>query len=257
MRTQNKTDLVLTSTILVLFLGILSSCSNNQGGAQQAAGFKEQLELERKIYEKAKQTGDHHTAVVSLNRMLALDSSLVRYHDSLPRHYLALSNVKSAAYYAEKSLEQDPGNEKMLELAGFVYFESGSFKKAEEKFTKLYEITQEAKYLYQLSQIYGYMGDRKKGNEMIEMILKDNSLDDVYVDLATTTGAVQDVKIKAAAWFVRANLQDNPKQALPFIKKALQVQPDFEIARKMKDEFELQIEQEKAMQYERKLRQMR
>lgn len=215
------------------------------------------FEFENALYQQAYNNGDHHTAVVAINRMLILDSTQTHFYDSLSRHYIAIGNANSASYYAEKALTLDPGDVKMLELAGYIYFEGGSFRKSEEKFSKLYQVTKELKYLYQLSQIYGYMGDVKKSTEMTDMILKDAAADDYMVEIATSEGQVQMVKIKAAAYFVKANLQKSPKLILANLSKALSIQSDFEIARKIKDEMELQQKMEETQAMERRLEELR
>lgn len=249
----------ISPTTIVLFLIVLtvSACKpkkDKKSSETNVDTSQVQYAFEAKVYEQSLKTGDHHSSVVAINRMLLLDSTQTHLYDSLTKHYFALSNVKSAVYFAEKSLELDPGNIKSLELAAYIYFEGGSFVKAEEKFNKLYELTKGHKYLYQLSQIHAYMGDNKKANQIIDMVLNDPEADNIMVDLATANGNVQEVKIKAACWFVRANLQDGPKQALPYIKKALQLQPNFDIARAMKNEFEIQIEKQNMIDIERRIK---
>jgi tetratricopeptide (TPR) repeat protein len=242
--------------LLSLFLIACQKSNVKKGSAPQAAASENtDLSLEYKVYAIAQSSGDYHSAIHSILRILATDPAQIKFYDTLSRLYLASGNTRSAAFYAEQSLETNPDNQGMLELAGYIYFEGGAFRKSEEKFKKLYQITKEPKYLYQLSQIYGYLDDKKKANEMLDMVLSNNNLDNYLIDLSTSTGGLQEVKIKAACWFVRANLQNTPQQALPYIKKAIQIQPNFEIARKVKEEFEIQIQREELEKVNRRLNQ--
>lgn len=237
---------------------IMSACSKKKTGPIVSSdGSAAAYAFEEALYGQAYNNGDHHTAVVAINRMLLIDSTQTHYYDSLSRHYVALGNARSASLYAEKALEQDPGNLKMLEMAGYIYFEGGSFKKSEEKFNKLYDLTKEHKYLYQLAQVYGYMGDIRKSNEMTDLILKDPAADSVFIDVATSDGQMQMVQIKAACHFVKANLQKTPRLAMGYLQKALSIQPNFELARKIRDEMELQQKMQEAQETEAKLNRLR
>jgi tetratricopeptide (TPR) repeat protein len=237
--------LTFSAPILLLF-----SCKNNSSTTNLSSSeIESSLEFEKKVYEKAYEIGDHHTCVSAVTRILLLDSTQTHYYDSLTRHYLAISNANSSIYYAEKSLLLDPGNTKMLEMAGYVYFEAGSFQKSEEKFQKLYQITNDLKYVHQLSQIYGYMGNLEKANQMTDLIINNEEANDMFIDMASPDGQVQNIKIKAASWLVRANLAKSVNQAIASLNKALAIQPNFAVAKRMKEELEMQ----EAMEYSKKL----
>jgi tetratricopeptide (TPR) repeat protein len=237
--------LTFSAPILLLF-----SCKNNSSTTNLSSSeIESSLEFEKKVYEKAYEIGDHHTCVSAVTRILLLDSNQTHYYDSLTRHYLAISNANSSIYYAEKSLLLDPGNTKMLEMAGYVYFEAGSFQKSEEKFQKLYQITNDLKYVHQLSQIYGYMGNLEKANQMTDLIINNEEANDMFIDMASPDGQVQNIKIKAASWLVRANLAKSVNQAIASLNKALAIQPNFAVAKRMKEELEMQ----EAMEYSKKL----
>lgn len=230
----------------LIFLMIVSffafGCKQKTKGIAPAGqeNNKTAYDFEMALYNQAYKTGDHHTAIVAINRMLLIDSTQTQFYDSLSRHYIAIGNPNSAAYYAEKALTLDPGDIKMLEIAGYIYFDAGAFKQAEEKITKLYQITKEPKYLYSLAQVYTYMGDPKRANEMTDIILNDAATDNIFVDVSTSTGELQSVKIKAAAYFVKANLQQSQKNIISYLSKAISIQPDFEIAKKIKEDMEVQ-----------------
>jgi tetratricopeptide (TPR) repeat protein len=237
--------LTFSAPILLIF-----SCKNNSTSTNlSSSDIQNSLDFEKKVYEKAYEIGDHHTCVSAVTRILLLDSTQTHYYDSLTRHYLAISNANSSIYYAEKSLLLDPGNTKMLEMAGYVYFEAGSFQKSEEKFQKLYQITNDLKYVHQLSQIYGYMGNLEKANQMTDLIINNEDANDMYIDMASPDGQVQNIKIKAASWLVRANLAKSVSQAVASLNKALAIQPNFAVAKRMKEELEMQ----EAMEYSKKL----
>lgn len=231
----------ITLVVIVLSFFVLG-CKQKNTGVSPASpeNNKAAYDFELALYQQAYKTGDHHTAIVAINRMLLIDSTQTHFYDSLSRHYIAIGNATSAGYYAEKALTLDPGDVRMLEIAGYIYFDAGAFKKAEEKITKLYQITKEPKYLYSLAQVYTYMGDPKRANEMADIILNDSASDQIYVDVSTSTGETQSVKIKAAAYFVKANLQQSPKSIISYLAKAIAVQPDFEIAKKIKEDMEVQ-----------------
>ncbi|MCK9481338.1 MAG: hypothetical protein M0R38_06220 [Bacteroidia bacterium] len=238
---KQRFNIIFALFAFSLSIFVFGCKQKNKGSAPATSGNEQSAyEFEKALYQHAYNIGDHMTAIIALNRMLVMDSTQTQYYDSLSRHYIALGNSNSAAYYAEKALALDPGDVRMLEIAGFIYFDAGDFKKAEEKINKLYQITKEPKYLYSLSQVYAYMGDIKKSNEMTDLILKDGAIDNLYVDVSTSTGQVQSVRIKAAAYFVKANLVQNPKTVVSLLGKALAIQPDFEVAKKIKEEMEVQ-----------------
>jgi tetratricopeptide (TPR) repeat protein len=249
-------DFAILTTLLIMIMSLNACKGDVKKGDKvpvQKTTTNEVLQFELDLYQRAVESGDHHTAVVAIQRALLIDSSLTDLYDSLPRHYMRLTNIKSAAHYAEKSLLLDPGNIDMLQLAGYIYFEGGSFRKAEEKFSKLYELTKDLSYIYQLSQIHMNLGDVQKANKMIDLILKDETSSEVFVDLSTTTGSVQQVNIRAACYLIRANMQDSAGKAIGFLKKALQIQPNFDIARKMKDELEIMEEKEKLQKIQQRI----
>ena len=210
--------------------------------------------FEEKLYKQALMDGDKHTAINSVNRMLLMDSTLLHFHDTLALLYFASNNMIGSINHAKIALKNAPDNLKMLELLAFMEQNSGEFDGAIEKFTRLFQVTQEYKYKYQLASVYYYKGDDKSANKIADDILAENLPDNIVVDLSTPDGRNQNVSINAASYFVKANLTENKNLMKSYLMKALKIQPDFQTASYMLEELEVQIKMDNIKQMEQKLR---
>lgn len=240
-------------SISLLFVACDSGKGKNENSVDNIVN-KSEFEFEERLYKKALLDGDKHTAINSVNRMLLMDSTLLHFHDTLALLYFASNNMIGSINHAKIALKNAPDNLKMLELLAFMEQNSGDFDGAIEKFTRLFQVTQEYKYKYQLASVYYYKGDDKSANKIADDILAENLPDNIVVDLSTPDGRNQDVSINAASYFVKANLTENKNLMKSYLNKALKIQPNFQTAAYMLEELEVQIKMENIKQMEQKLR---
>lgn len=199
-------------------------------------------EIHKKVYALALANGDATAAVNSLYYIIAEEGAKSPYRDSLALMYFNMSQYtlceKVAAelvvIYAD-SIAQGK-RLTMLEILALSQSQLGKVKEAIESFEKLLDKTGEMFHAFRLAELqYRY----KRVGEATQTIFKAETLNNsmqgnVKIDIGNNT--IQEVLLEAAVQnlkgFILLEASPNDKTAaIAAFKKALEIQPNFILAK--------------------------
>ena len=155
----------------------------------------------------------------------------LRNMDSLAEIYQTLNMGIPALKMAEKILEKDPNNEKMLELKAEGDMGMGKDEDALNVSRKLYDKTKNIKYLFNIANVQMQQGNEKDVDETLEKIKSSPSYQKDSIDVPDNqTGNLQKVPAPALMSYVEAMLRYKNKDINGMYKKlreALNIFPDY------------------------------
>lgn len=205
---------------------LLVSCNK-----QPATNNTAQLE---NLYKKSIVLKDVPTAITAVQLILLQDSTN-NLRDSLPGMYLAVQNIDACLATTEESLKRTPDNEELLKYKLLCLEQTGEADKMFELSENLYKKTGKAEYIYKVASVQLVTGKFDEASKTIdEMMTKyKDSKDsvDIFIDQAQS----QRVPVVAACWNMRGYMQiqtQKYQQAAESYQKAIQIFPDFVMARR-------------------------
>jgi tetratricopeptide (TPR) repeat protein len=221
---MNKTPILILITLL------FAACDNHKSQMKQAVS----------LYEQALDNKDASTAKFALNQLLLLDSTNIKYQDSLSRLYMRNGNFDAGIKYAETVYNSGKAGSKLKENMALAYQQIGETEKAEKFINNLIEETGDYKYLYQKLVIQYENGNQMMFDSLSTDILAQVETDSVMAGTSVpmpgpATGVQQLVPIKAATLFLIGNNALERKQdvntAVTYLKKSIEEYDQFEMPR--------------------------
>lgn len=230
-----------TGYILILGIFALVSCKHHgKGGAkgtETASTVMDPVKAERvahykRVYDRAVEIHDNYTALNALNNIMADDTSNnLRNMDSIAEIYLKLNMGLPAMKMADKILEKDPNNEKMLELKAEGDMGLAKDEEALNINRKLFDRTKKLKYLFNIANVQMQQGNMKDLTETIDHIKSNPDYGKDSIDVADNqTGNLQKVPAPAVMCYVEAMLAYKNKDAKTMfakLKQAVTIYPDY------------------------------
>jgi tetratricopeptide (TPR) repeat protein len=198
---------------------------------------KERIAHNQKIFDEASAYGDSYVALNATYNLLADDSAnSAKYLDTISALYVRLSLVGPAMKVAEKILEKDPTNEKMLDLKANAQMSMGNTNEAMNINRKLYEKDKKLKYLFQIASVQLNSRNFKDLDATISQIEKHPDLSKDSLEVPTDVpGQVQKVPCRAAVAYLRgvvAGEKQNFPEAKKKFKQAVSIYPQFVMAKR-------------------------
>lgn len=205
--------------------GLLFSCneSTTSGGISNEAFFSHSMNVK-----------DYNSAVIAAQMILMKDSSQTSYEDTLPELYVAIHNFESAEIYADKVIQRKKNDERMYQIKALCYQQMGRVEDEFNAYKKLYEITHNLSYLYQVTAFQLSTNNEAEATKNLDQLEKLATPSD-SVDFAISETEKQKVPVKAACYNMRAYIQAQKRDmmgAKTYFEKALSVYPDFIVARR-------------------------
>ena len=144
---------------------------------------------------------------------------------------------------AKKVVASEPLNEDMQSIIATLAMQKGDLPAAVGIYEKLYNDTKDIKYLYAQGITYVEGGMSEKGLAIAEQLLAfpDNEIKTIPINLLSMQGK-QPVRIKAAALLIKAAIQlqppaNNKAKAYEYLKECIAIQPDFEVAQNLANQY--------------------
>jgi tetratricopeptide (TPR) repeat protein len=204
---------------------MLASCNQN------SSGNISQLET---LYKKSYDLKDVPTAITAAQLILAQDSTHY-LRDSLPAMYMAVQNVDACLATTEEALKRKPEDEELQKYKLLCLEQTGEADKMLILADQLYKKTNKAEYLYKVASVQlitqKFEDAEKSINEMQEKYKNTNDSITIFIDQMRS----QKVPVLATTWYMRGYLfiQNNKyQQAIEAYQKAIQIFPDFVMARR-------------------------
>ncbi len=226
----------------------LTSC-----GGPTKDGTASSYETNQELYNRALENNDFKTAAVALNYLLLADSTNLEYTDSLARIYLKARNFNAGLRLGQKVLDKYPDNYGLLELVAVAQGYTGEYIASLKNLKKLHEELGDITYVFMMAQVYVDQHNYTAALEKLDQVIADSGTG--YFDAAASNGT-QRVNIKAGAYYFKAQEALNKAQGLNdryytqgvnYLKKALELAPDYEAALALAQEVQM-IAQQSAYQ---------
>ncbi len=192
----------------------------------------ERIEHNKKVYQMGLAVHDNYTQLNALYNIMADDTTnSLNNMDSIAQIYLRLNLGVPALKMAEKILEKQPENEKMLELKGEGDMSLGKYDEAMNINRKLYDKTKKLKYLFDIANVQLQKGNMKDLNETLDKIKSNPDYEKDSIDVADNqTGMLQNVPAPAVMSYVEAMLSYRNKDIKGMyakLKQAVTIFPDY------------------------------
>lgn len=231
--------------LIIAFTTVFISCkhhgkenvNSNTTTAATVSNSIDPVKLERiahnkKVYDMASKVHDSYTELNALYNIMADDTTnSLNNMDTIAQIYLKLNMGVPAMKMAEKILERQPENEKMLELKGEGDMSLGKFEEALNINRKLYDKTKKLKYLFDIANVQLQQGNMKDLNETIDKIKSNPDYQKDSIDVADNqSGTLQNVPAPAVMSYVEAMLcyrNKDIKGMYSKLKQAVTIYPDY------------------------------
>ena len=234
--------------VVIMVIVALTSC-----GGPTKDGTASSYETNQELYNRALENNDFKTAAVALNYLLLADSTNLEYTDSLARIYLKARNFNAGLRLGQKVLDKYPDNYGLLELVAVAQGYTGEYIASLKNLKKLHEELGDITYVFMMAQVYVDQHNYTAALEKLDQVIADSGTG--YFDAAASNGT-QRVNIKAGAYYFKAQEALNKAQGLNdryytqgvnYLKKALELAPDYEAALALAQEVQM-IAQQSAYQ---------
>jgi tetratricopeptide (TPR) repeat protein len=216
--------------IVLASFSCLFSCKNEHSGA---------VDHDIRMYHQAIKFGDVGTAIHAMQSVLAWDSTRTGCYDTLAVLYFHSQNFPQAIQAAQVILDKDTKNVKLLQIAAHSYQFLGRHDLAIAYYAKLEEIKPDPLVYYELASSNFYVRDFEKVKSYSDKIMADKRSDTTKVNISFNQGRdQQDVPVKAATLNLLGTLEmnrDKKQEAVENYKKALEIFPDFGLAKQNLD----------------------
>jgi len=197
--------------------------------------YVEEYAIQEKIYKMGIKYNDFDMAIYALSKMMVLNPYYTSLKDSL-----AIVYFKSGSHFIQcilvsnEILENKPDNQIILEIKALCEVNLALYKDATDDYENLYKQSGNILHLYHLAFSQYKLKRFPECNLSIDKILSDTDIDNKSVNITTAEGSRQNVPLKAAALNIKAVMFMENQQydtAKKYISEALEIFPDFELAK--------------------------
>lgn len=153
---------------------------------------------------------------------------------SLSVLYYQMQQYASAALTSRDVLTLNPDHNGALEISAVSFQEIGAKDKAIEAYEKLFLNTNDFQTLYQLAFLQYDVGRLNESITNVNLLLDKKEADELTVTYTDANNQQQEFSIKAALYNLKGLIneaQGNPEEARKLYNQALEVAPDFALAK--------------------------
>ena len=197
----------------------------------------ERIAHNKRVYDMAAKVHDNYTELNALYNIMADDTSnSLKNMDSVVEIYRKLNMGIPAVKMAEKILEKEPENEKMLELEAEGDMGFAKYDEALNINRKLYDRTKKLKYLFDIANVQLQQGKMKDLDQTLNSIKSSPDYQTDSIDVADDqSGTLQNVPAPAVMSYIEAMLCYRNKDRIGMftkLKQAVTIFPDYINARR-------------------------
>ena len=207
--------------IIFLFIGFDSLSQKND------------FEIQKSIYEKAKAYNDPSVAISALYNMVAIQPDNVLLKDSLMREYLAISQWAPTYMISREILDIQPNNLFALEVSCISLQNLGLKQQALNEYEALYLKTDRIDVLYTISFIQFELGNFNESLTNLDILMNKEMTQEMTVSVSKDENNRQEIPIKAQLNYLKSLIyieQKNIELARKSLNEAISISPDFQNA---------------------------
>ncbi|HXH17705.1 MAG TPA: hypothetical protein VNJ07_01375 [Chitinophagales bacterium] len=195
-----------------------------------------QIQQQKDIYTMARKYGDANAARSALFNLIVLHPKDSSWLDSLFLFYCDTRSYPQAVMLGNELIKKSPDDTTTRELLAISKQSLGLLKEALDDYEILLKATGKSAYLYQIATIQYNLKRVEECAVSIERLLAmpDIENENVLIQYGQNQNLQQRVPIKAAAYNIKGVLArdiGNKDVAVESFQKALEVFPDFELAK--------------------------
>lgn len=213
----------------LVFMLVALGFAKAQDSPQNTPEFKRN----KLIFDMASTFNDPAVARMALYNMIAIDSKNPALLDSLALVYYEFQNYASAAIVSQETLRRNPNNSLLLELSAVCYENLGLPERALNQYESLYLKQSNPLTLYKIAFLQLQLKRYVEANTSADILLSKPELKEQMLVFPKSDNTSQQVSMHAAVYNLKglvAKDQGKTEEAKSFFDKALELNPDFEIA---------------------------
>lgn len=229
-----KMNKLIMTIVLVLMTTITVIGQNEQPATQDNEANRKRNESDRKVYQLALRYNDMPAARVKLLELIERNPTNLQFAETLASLYFESGEYTSAAISALDVLEVSDKSLTGLEIAAYSLEQLGAMDRALPNFERHYLLTGNLFSLYKTAYMQYSLNRQEEALNSINMLVKNNKSSEEKVGFPKEDNTQQEVTLKAAALNLKGMVymyQKDKNEAKVAITQALELQPDFELAR--------------------------
>lgn len=221
-------------TGIILILTIMSISIFSEVEAQNTDVRDSQLyKLYQMKYVFGRKYNDMEVSKNALYSMIAMDPNDDSLKMVLCYYYFEGNQYASSLFVSLDLLSRHPDNSDALKINAMSYENMGVRDKAIDAYESLYLKTSEVDVLYQAALLQFELSRYNECKSSLDIVLKDPQAKAIKLKFARTETEQQEVTLESAAYNVMGMMekqQGNMEEAKKNFEKALELEPEFELA---------------------------
>jgi tetratricopeptide (TPR) repeat protein len=186
-------------------------------------------------------SGDFLSAITAVQSLISRDTVNVQLFDTLSLLFQNVNNPRGVLYASSKIVKLSPKNLKAWENYAITAKQLNLFQDAINAFSQLYSLKPELRYLYEIGVIYYQTNNATNGKQIFDQILNNPKSKEDKIVLFYANNQVVQVPVLAAVYNFIGYQQaqaGNIDEAKKYYSQALQISPDFVLAKNNISELE-------------------
>jgi tetratricopeptide (TPR) repeat protein len=229
-----KMNKLIMTVALALMATVTVFGQTEQPVQQDTESNRKRNESDRKVYQLALRYNDLPAARVKLLELIERNPTNLQFSETLSSLYFESGQYTSAAISALDILETNEKSVTALEIAAYSLEQLGAMDRALPNFERHYLLTGNLFSLYKTAYMQYSLNRHEEAINSINMLVKNSKASDEKVGFPKEDNSQQEVSLKAAALNLKGMVymyQKNKNEAREAITQALELQPDFELAK--------------------------
>lgn len=197
------------------------------------------LELEKQKLKQAYAYADNMMAVNALHSIIALEGTQSIYKDSLAFTYFDARKFISCFLVTNDILSYKSNNVQILEMNAISLESMGAVDKAAESYSKLLAQTNNNYHAYKLAGLYYTLNKTEEALVTIQKAIQLPNNETIKINFQVNKNFNQEVDLLAAIYYLEGVLNssmEKPAKAKASFERAIQIFPDFVLAKTKLDE---------------------
>lgn len=214
----------------LLFLCLLTCSSLLSAQTKSASG---DFDIQYKVYRQSLQYLDLQSAATAVLHMMALKPERKEFRDSLMYVYFTAEKFSQAFLVGESILKEKPDSKEVMEVVALSKQQLGMVKEALPDYEKLYQLTKDLFYLYQVAGIQYQLKRMGECQASTDQIIGNKDASGRKVTITNSDGSSEEVSFLAAAMNIKSLClldMGQKEQAKVLLNEVIKLEPGFRLA---------------------------
>lgn len=226
--------------LLFMFALLSATVSEAQEQAPQDS-IPFEIRKQAYIYGLARKYNDPVISRVALYNLIAIDPLSSALLDSLALNYIDYRQYASAALTAQDALKLNPDDLLATEIAAVAFENLGVKQRAVNHYEKLYLESNDLSTLYKIAFLQYEVRNMQEALTNADILVNSSKSDNIKLIFPIDQDKSQEISLKACATRLKGLIEQergNISLAKQYLRKSLEMQPDFQLVKKHLEELE-------------------